>query len=188
MYARRIQDKEFTFDFADTLFGENLLFVDRETESVWSQLEGKAIVGSMQGAPLRVIPALQTTWRFWRERHPETRVMALPGVKGRPYIYRNPRLNYNPTRHDATSLGLGLVAGGEEIFLPFRQLNRASPPFSLQLGQGRVTVNYVKQEFTAWAEDEAGNLLPGVLAYKSGWMQFHPDSKIYRAPKRRQRR
>lgn len=188
MYARRIQDKEFTFDFADTLFGENLLFVDRETQSVWSQLAGKAIVGSMKGAPLRVIPALQTTWRFWRERHPATRVMVLPGVKGRPYIYRNPRLNNNPTRHDPTSLGLGLAVNSKTIFFPFRQLNRTSPPFSFTLGGTSITVHYHKRELTAWAEDEAGNLLPGVLAYRSGWMRFHPDSEIFRAPKPRKRR
>ena len=188
MYARQIRDSEFTFDFAETQFGENLLFVDRETQSVWSQLEGKAIVGSMKGAPLRVIPALQTTWAFWRERHPETRVMMLPGEKGRPYIYRNPRWNSNPTRHDPTALGLGLVANGQTIFLPFRQLNRTSPPFSLTLGGKSITIHYHKRELTAWAEDETGKLLPGVVAYKNGWMRFHPDSETFRAPKRRKRR
>ena len=30
---------------------------------------------------------------------------------------------------------------------------------------------------TAWAEDESGNLLGGVLAYKEGWLDLHPESK-----------
>ena len=34
MYARRVGGKEFTFDFAEALYRDNLLFVDRETNSV----------------------------------------------------------------------------------------------------------------------------------------------------------
>ena len=57
------------------LVNNNLLVVDRETESVWSQLDNKAISGPMEGTPMTIIPALQTTWKFWRERHPDTKVM-----------------------------------------------------------------------------------------------------------------
>ncbi len=30
-----------------------------------------------------------------------------------------------------------------------------------------------------WAENSQGELLPGVLAYESGWLAFHPNSSVY---------
>ena len=38
MYARRINDRVLTFDFAGGLVDNNLLLADRETSSLWSQL------------------------------------------------------------------------------------------------------------------------------------------------------
>jgi hypothetical protein len=40
VYARRVGDRELTFDFAEGLIKDNLLIVDRETRSVWPQLHG----------------------------------------------------------------------------------------------------------------------------------------------------
>ncbi len=187
MYARRVGDRELTFDFGEGLIENNLLIVDRETTSVWSQLEGSAVSGPMKGTPLEVVPALQTTWKFWRQRHPETRVW-IDGKAGRPYLYRNraigtPRPKTRPTTHDASALGLGLAFGGEAIFLPFEALTGAPLPLGLEVGGEHVRVHYRKEELTAWAEDPEGNLLPHVLAYRSGWLSFHPESRIYtRAP------
>ncbi|MCH7925210.1 MAG: DUF3179 domain-containing protein, partial [Planctomycetes bacterium] len=60
MYARRLGDKELTFDFASGLVNDNLLLVDRETSSVWSQLDNKAISGPMKDTPMVVVPAMQS--------------------------------------------------------------------------------------------------------------------------------
>lgn len=77
-----------TFDFAEGLAEDNLLIVDRETRSLWSQLDARAISGPRKGEPLRVVPALQTSWGHWRSLHPETSVMTVEGDAGRPYYYR----------------------------------------------------------------------------------------------------
>ena len=182
MYARRVEDKELTFDFAESLLQNNLLIVDRETNSVWSQLHGQAILGPMAGSPLRIVPSMQTTWKFWRELHPETRVMVVKGKKGRTYVYRDPdRGLRSRSRHDTSALGLGLVVGDQKMFFPFRELKRALMPLKLHLGGKEVTIHYRKAALTAWAEDREGNLLPAILAYKPGWMAFNPDSKVFSA-------
>lgn len=185
MYARRVGERELTFDFAAGLLRDNLVFVDRETSSVWSQLYGGAVSGPLTGTPLRVVPSMQTTWKFWREIHPDTRVMMVEGEKGKPYLYRNrkpgtPPPERCPTRHDTSALGLGLVIGGKAMFFPFRELKRASMPLRVMLGGQEITLHYRKKALTAWAEDAQGKLLPGVLAYKDGWMAFKPDSEVYR--------
>lgn len=188
MYARRVEEKALTFDFAEGLVKNNLLIVDRETQSIWSQLEGKAVSGPLKNTPLKVIPTIQTTWKHWRTMHPETRVMMVEGEKGRPYLYRNwqpgtPRSKKQSKSHDTSALGLGLVIGNKALFFPFRELDNSKIPLELELDGKKVTIHYKNEALTAWAEDSEGNLLPGVLAYKEGWLNFHPNSEVFRATK-----
>ncbi len=128
MYARHIADRELTFDFAEGLLKNNLLIVDRETDSVWSQLHGKAVIGPLEGQPLTVIPSIQATWGFWKARHPDTRLMVLESEEGRPYFYRNrPTGQSSPRKpkaeHDLSALGFGLALGNEAIWIALDELN-----------------------------------------------------------------
>lgn len=184
MYARNAGNRTFTFDFAEGLIKNNLLFVDRETHSIWSQLESKAVSGAMLDTPLRVIPSMQTTWKHWREMHPNTKVMVVEDQKGFPYVYRNrqpgtPRPKTRPQKHDTSNLGLGLVVSGHAIYFPFRELSKATTPMDIEIADQTITVNYEKDAFTAWAEDANGRLLAGVLAYQNGWLDFFPESEIF---------
>ena len=182
MYARHIADRELTFDFAEGLLKNNLLVVDRETDSVWSQLHGKAVIGPLEGQPLAVIPSIQATWGFWKARHPDTRLMVLENEEGRPYFYRNrPTGQSSPTKpkaeHDLSALGFGLALGNEAIWIALDALSALENPVPLNLGGSSVRIFHNAQAMTAWAQDESGNLLGGVLAYKEGWLDFHPESK-----------
>lgn len=186
MYARRLQGREFTFDFAEGLLENNLLIVDRETGSLWSQLDGRAVSGPMQGTPLEPLPALQTTWRFWREKYPNTRVMVVQGKQGRPYFYRNYKPGSSPSprrpgQHDVTALGLGVSLGGEAAFFPFHELERAQSPIKYRLGGKEIFIHFDKGGLAAWVEDSAGQHLFSVIAYKDGWLAFNPKSSVFRA-------
>ena len=186
MYARRIGDRVLTFDFAEGLIKNNLLVVDRETNSVWSQLHNQAISGPLKDTPMQIVPAMQTTWKHWKELHADSKVMLIKGKKGRPYHY----FNFDPQgskprkrsrTHDTSALGLGLATGGEAIFLPFRELDQAKTPMTLTLGGEALTVHYRKDEVTAWATDADGQLVAGVLAYEKGWKDFHPETRTFKA-------
>lgn len=183
MYARRAAGRELTFDFAEGLLDNNLLIVDRETNSVWSQLHGKAVIGELEGTPLEIVPSIQSTWKFWRERHPDTRVMVLPEQEGRPYLYRNrptgtPSSEVGPqTGHDLDALGFGLVIGDDALWVSFSDLGGRSSPIEMTLGGQRIRIHFEQEALTAWAEDMDGNLLPGVLAYREGWFDFFPESR-----------
>ncbi len=184
MYARRLGGRELTFDFAEGLVDDNLLVVDRETGSVWSQLAGRAIAGEMEGTPLQAVPAMQTTWKFWRGKHPDTRVMVLPDTRGRPYTYQEFVPGTRRRRgggHDTSALGFGLALGNEAWFFPFRELEALSGPLEMTVAGQSVRVFYDREGLTAWAEDPDGNLLMGVLAYERGWRSFHPDTRVWRS-------
>gem|GEM_PF-680681 len=186
MYARSLAGRRFTFDFGAGLVNNNLLLVDRQTSSVWSQLANRAISGAMTGTPLRPVPAMQTTWKFWRARHPDTRVMIEPGdASGRPYFYHHfvpggPR-GKRPGAHDASTLGLGYSNGSWAVYFSFTELARAKIPVRATLGQAHIIVHYDKKGLTAWATDSTGKLLATVLVYADSWRRFFPKTRIFRA-------
>lgn len=61
------------------LYRSNKLMYDRETQSLWSTLWGKPVVGPLvgQGIELELMSVVTTTWDAWRARHPDTRVLSL---------------------------------------------------------------------------------------------------------------
>ena len=193
MYARKVDQQELTFDFAWGLKNNNLVFVDRETSSVWSQLTGGAVDGPLRGKPLQTLPMLQTTWAHWRDLHPQTRVMKHepkePGEPRPPYRYTSRKVweplpeGETPSEdHDTSTLGLGLVRGGKSVFYPFRELAKLDGPIRVTHDKETWTVHYKADAFTAWATGAHGALLPAVLAYESNWRDFQPESEFFRKP------
>ncbi len=49
-----------------------LVMYDRQTKTLWSQLLGEAVQGELKGTKLEFVPAWQTTWADWKEKHPNT--------------------------------------------------------------------------------------------------------------------
>jgi hypothetical protein len=68
-----------TFGTSGFVYRSSKLLVDAETDSLWSTLTGRAVVGSRAaaGAALEPLPVVTTTWGAWRRRHPETSVVSL---------------------------------------------------------------------------------------------------------------
>ena len=66
---------------------------DRETQSLWHHLTGEPVLGLLatSGLRLKVLPVVVTTWKEWRDEHPDTRVLDLKTGyvrdyrPGRPY-------------------------------------------------------------------------------------------------------
>ncbi len=69
------------------LYRSNKLMYDRATQSLWSTLRGKPVVGPLTEAnlQLKMRPVTTTTWGAWRKRHPQTRVLSLDTGFDRDY-------------------------------------------------------------------------------------------------------
>lgn len=63
--------------------GNGLLY-DRESESLWRQLDGLAVAGVHAGRRLRSLPAFTVSFGSLRAAHPEARVMLAPEDRGEP--------------------------------------------------------------------------------------------------------
>ncbi|MCP5118042.1 MAG: DUF3179 domain-containing protein, partial [bacterium] len=67
----------------------SLIMYDSESRSWWSQLFGEAIKGNMKGKKLVKVPSTMTTWKQWRELHPDTTVYVKPSARYRPQFTGN---------------------------------------------------------------------------------------------------
>lgn len=104
------------------VFGLNqavLSMQDRETGSVWTQLDGKATDGALKGERLKMIPMPQMTYGEWKNAHPDTLVLS-PNT---PFSDRYRAVNigsfnpgeaiYGDDRLDANALVVGVEVDGE---------------------------------------------------------------------------
>lgn len=85
MYEREIDGTHPTFGVSGKLFNSDLLMYDRATDSFWSQIHGKAIVGPLTGRQLKPFPSEIMTWGEWRTRYPDTEVLSSFTGKMREY-------------------------------------------------------------------------------------------------------
>lgn len=69
------------------LYRSNKLMYDRATQSLWSTLRGKPVIGPLvgKGIELNSGSVITTTWREWRRRHPQTTVLSLDTGYDRDY-------------------------------------------------------------------------------------------------------
>ncbi len=75
-YERTIDGEAVEFGVSGKLYNSDLVMYDRKTESYWSQILGKAIVGPLAGRELKRIPIDFTTWGVWKNMHPDTMILS----------------------------------------------------------------------------------------------------------------
>jgi hypothetical protein len=98
-FDRRLDDRLMTFGTSGKLYLSDLVMYDRQTESLWSQIEGRAIAGVQTGAQLERIPVQTVTWAQWREAHPDGWVLSRDTGADRDYG-RNPYVGYDEEGSD----------------------------------------------------------------------------------------
>jgi len=89
VFGRNINGKTFTFGVSGLLRQSNVVIWDRETESWWQQGTFEAIVGTMTGTKLEVLPAQVVSFRDFKAAFPQGTV--LPGLK----VAYNPYYRYD---------------------------------------------------------------------------------------------
>jgi hypothetical protein len=72
VYTRTVEDRELNFGVSGKLYKDALVMFDRETNSLWTQVDGSVLRGELEGRQLNKVPALQTTWKQWKKLHPDT--------------------------------------------------------------------------------------------------------------------
>lgn len=147
MYSREVGDEVLDFGVSGKLIMNVLVMYDRQTNSLWSQILGKAIRGPFEGTELEYLPAWQTTWSDWKSSHPNTRAL----VKGYSGDY-DPYTSYyfsgsagvigetrNDDRLQTKQFVIGVDTGQGTMAFPFSALS-LQPVVNAQVGEFPVLV------------------------------------------------
>lgn len=74
-FERTIQGVETTFGTSGSLYFANLVMYDRATESLWNQLDGRAVVGVLTGEQLELIASTMVAWADFKDAWPDAQVL-----------------------------------------------------------------------------------------------------------------
>lgn len=75
-YSRNVSGEILEFGVSGKLHNANLVMYDRQSETYWNQISGKAIVGEKVPQKLDLISSSITNWGKWKEGHPDTQVLS----------------------------------------------------------------------------------------------------------------
>lgn len=104
VFERTIDGEVYDFGVSGLLRHSDLIMWDRQTESLWQQITGEAIVGDMTGTVLESVPSQLVSFEQLKERHPDALVLSrdtgydrnygsnpYPGyddIDDRPFLFR----------------------------------------------------------------------------------------------------
>jgi hypothetical protein len=105
VFDRAVDGAMLDFGTSGRLYKSDLVMYDRQTHSLWAQMEGRAIVGARAGTVLRRVPANTLAFDDWLAAHPNGKVLSRDTGFSRRYGV-NPYESY-----DEPALGPLLFSG-----------------------------------------------------------------------------
>ncbi len=182
------------FGVSGLLYESDMLLYDRNTESLWSQLLGRAVSGKLKGTPLPRLPAHHTTWADWTRRYPDTEVMSIEtgfkrNYRTSPYEgYEKTRrlyfkvANKAPARYHPKEQVLGLEVDGVFKAYPFSELSgNKKPGFTENINGTAVTIHWNEAARSAHVTRADGALMATTTAFWFAWFTFHPETMVFTA-------
>ncbi len=183
-------NKTLEFGVSGLLYNSDVLLYDRDSQSLWSQLLGKAVTGKMKGTRLTQVPLSNTSWREWRSRHPGTEVLSTD-TGFRANYQANPYPNYSKSgrlyfpvanedrRYARKAMVMGVEIDGQFKAYPFEELKNGPEKLTDRFHNRILEIQFDGRNQTAKILDREGNEIPTVTAFWFAWYAFHPDTEVY---------
>ena len=193
VYRAAPAGKTLSFGVSGLLYNSDVLLYDRQTESLWSQLQNRAVTGEYKGQALQMVPSWYTTWQSWQAQYPQTQVLSRETGFNRNYD-RSPYGDYDTSTnlyfpveflsqaYHPKERVLGLELNGQFKAYPFAELAKTGP-------SGEIRDTFAKQQLRIRydAEQRSGRIwlagteqeLPVVNSFWFAWYTFHPQGEVF---------
>lgn len=190
-YRRKLGDRVLGFGLAGLAYNSGLLLYDRQTQSLWSAFEGRAIAGPLAGRSLDRLPVRQEHMATWLARHPGTRVLERPQPQRIDYRYSpfkaywlDERIPYPvgalDGRFHPKEVVLGVEVGGRTRAYLGSRLTAAGLEVEDEFQGRKIRIRYDPEETVfQW---EAPEDVAVTDAYWFAWKAFHPDTEVWSPP------
>ena len=185
-----IHGERYLFGVSGKLYNSDVLFYDKKTESLWSQLKMEAVTGKLMGTRLKHLKIQHTTWKDWKNRYPGSQVLSPETGYDRAYS-ENPYARYEATekimfpvsnfdrRLPMKTWVLGVLVNEKAKAYSFEALKEESSPFQDRIGGVEVEVQFNSEHRWANIFDSEGEEIPSTQAYWFAWAAFHPDTELW---------
>lgn len=79
IYKTEVEGRSYQLGTSGFLYRSNKLMYDMKTQSLWSTLHGKPVIGPLVGRGIKLpyVSVVTTTWGAWKKRHPDTKVLSM---------------------------------------------------------------------------------------------------------------
>lgn len=133
VYERSVDGRVLDFGVSGLLRNNNLVMVDRQTDSLWPQSNPTAIQGPLAGATLQFRTSMLLTWEAWRTLHPNSLTLQKPAgvIDGYSSYYNNDEIGVSnvpdfDVRLPGKAFILGVQNGDDAVAYPFSRIVRES--------------------------------------------------------------
>jgi len=192
-YERTIDGQEVEFGTSGKLYNSNLVMYDRATDTYWTQIGGKAIIGDLTGLELEEISLDTVEWGVWKAAHPDTEVLSTDTGFIRDYTSdEGPYANYfandflfsgiqnkdNSGRLQNKEFVFGIEIDGEFKAYPKKSVEEKGliedtfNGVNLRVEQqddGKVVITNI----------DTGEEIVKEVNFWFAWFAFHPDTELY---------
>lgn len=185
-FNRRQNGQVLEFGVSSLLHNSDLVMYDRQTESLWQQITGKAFAGESRGNQLKTLPLSMVTWSDWREQYPNAEVLTVVGVRTDSY----------------QKTAYGDYAESERLYMPVSATDARLHPkrmiLGLEIGEQAIAIDSKwLAEKRNWSDDFKGEKLLVTMnntgevkaslnnkpitvhnMYWFAWYTFHPNTAL----------
>jgi len=185
-FDRTVNSEVTEFGVSGKLHNNDLIMYDRNTDSLWQQITGEAIVGELFGVRLKQVPLSGMRWTDFKEEFPNAEVLARAGA-GRQYdaypygdYEQDPSplfpMEYDQTIHPKTVV-YGLEHEGEFKAYPQDKIKEEAT-IEDNLGGVAFKISYNGGDIEA-INLETGEEAVLTRLFWFAWKAFRPGTDLY---------
>ncbi len=188
-YERTIDCEPVEFGTSGMLYNSNLVMYDRRTRSLWMQIGGQAVFGSMSGQWLTPVAVDVVRWGEWSPHHPDAEILDRGGGY-RDYSYDPydgydadysvwfPVQNVEDGRFHPKAVIFGIEAGGiRKAYFEDAVIENA--PFEDPVGDTVIRVERDESGLVTFTDAADGRVLAKERDFWFAWYAFYPDTEVY---------
>ena len=188
-FVRCINRKQVEFGTSGKLYNSNLVMYDRNTNTLWSQVEGLAIFGKLAGTKLKSVSIDIVEWGNFKKEHPNS--MVLSKKTGYSYPYgKDPYKNYYnksfimfPVDHVDSSifsktLIYGIEVNGEYKAYMEKDIINKSIIYDTINGM-KIKAKRYKNSRVKFTVIKTGREIVKKRMFWFTWYTFHPETELY---------